>query len=248
MEVGDISRPASIISYALFTTPPFQKLGITVPKNHTFTDAQSVDVVKKSRQGGRHAGAAIWSGNRNYPALFPIWGSHDHLGLVRQKNAHDIARSPAYPETRQVLDWMVQLRDAGMWPKTFATMTIYGASTCSFHTQDKPAMLHVLKLYPGVDQSRKRMAASLRTSTSRRRATREMSQEPDDSWTAGRFSATILSSTRSDREDILAFMASPQQRRPVDRGTEYPQLPEHDVYQYWPDTRRLQEMCSGTGW
>jgi ABC-type glycerol-3-phosphate transport system substrate-binding protein len=127
------------INMIFYNKEIFKEAGITVPENYTFTQDEFVEVVKKVRAKG-YAGVANAIGNRPYPARFTIYCA---LGkLVTGYKSWDT------PEARQVLEWTVQLRDAGIWPDTFATMTI-DEFHVYFHTQKKAAMLYIPSWYTG---------------------------------------------------------------------------------------------------
>ena len=133
---------------ALLQPGHLRETGHHVPENYTFTQDEFVDVVKKCSAGG-YAGVADAVGNRNYPALFPIWAAMTNLVGREEQNKYDIGlQSWDTPEARQVLEWMDQLTKAGMWPSTFSTMTI-DEFHVYFHTQQKACMLFVPSWYPG---------------------------------------------------------------------------------------------------
>ena len=70
------------------------------------------------------------------------------VGREAQADYDNGMRSWDTPEMRQVLNWLEQLRQAGMWPKTFATMGI-DEFHVYFHTQQKSCMLYVPSWYSG---------------------------------------------------------------------------------------------------
>lgn len=126
----------------------FEECGITVPDDYTFTQDEFVDVVKNVNAKG-YAGVANAIGNRPYPALFPVYGAF--FNLVGADAAYKYITGRASWDTddaRQVLNWTVDLRDAGLWPDTFATMTI-DEFHVYFHTQKKAAMLYIPSWYTG---------------------------------------------------------------------------------------------------
>ena len=132
----------------LYNREIFTKLGIQVPANNQFTKDQFVDVVKKCSAAG-YAGVADAVGNRNYPALFPIWAAMTQIaGREKQADYDNGMTSWNTAEMRQILTWLEQLRVAGMWPKSVATMTI-DEFHVYFHTQQKACMLYVPSWYSG---------------------------------------------------------------------------------------------------
>ena len=126
----------------------FEKAGIKVPADYTFTQSQFLDVVKKVNALG-YAGVANAIGNRPYPALFPIYDAlFNRVGADEMYKYINGLKSWNTPEVRQVLEWVAQLGDNGFWPKTFSTMTI-DEFHVYFHTQKKAAMLFIPSWYTG---------------------------------------------------------------------------------------------------
>ena len=133
--------------YLLYNPQIFEELGIQVPDNYQFTQDQFVDVVQKCSAAG-YAGVANAVGDRNYPAIYPIWAALTQLvGIDQESQMNNGQASWDTAEARQVLEWMGQLRDAGMWPKSFATMGI-DAFHVYFHTQHKACMMYIGSFYP----------------------------------------------------------------------------------------------------
>jgi ABC-type glycerol-3-phosphate transport system substrate-binding protein len=126
----------------------FEECGITVPEDFTFTQDEFVHVVKKVNAKG-YAGVANAIGNRPYPALFPVYDAFVNLVGIEEAEKYITGRkSWDSDEARQILEWTAELRDAGMWPDTFATMTI-DEFHVYFHTQKKAAMLYIPSWYTG---------------------------------------------------------------------------------------------------
>ena len=191
----------------------FDKLGIQVPESNQFTQAEFVDVVKKCGDAG-YAGVADSVGNRNYPALFPIWAAMTNLVGREEQNKYDLGMTSwDTPEARQVLDWTVQLRDAGMWPSTFATMTI-DEFHVYFHTQQKACMLYIPSWYPG--RAFKPEAEGGQSPDFHFKMMKYPAMDgakfPNQLWTAPDSGYMILSSTKHPEiaKDILAFMMQPK--------------------------------------
>jgi ABC-type glycerol-3-phosphate transport system substrate-binding protein len=136
------------VDMILYNKDMFAKLGITVPDDYQFTQAAFIDVVKKCRAAG-YAGVANAIGNRPYPARFipedalvNLVGSEAFGKYIRGEQSWDTS------EVRQVLQWTEKLTKAGVWPDTFATMTI-DEYHVYFHTQRKACMLYNPTWYTG---------------------------------------------------------------------------------------------------
>lgn len=126
----------------------FEEIAVAVPSDYTFTQDEFLEVVKKGNAAG-YAGCANAIGNRPYPATFIIeyqlmnlMGIEEALPILGGQSSWDT------PEVRQALNWTAQLRDAGFWPKTFATMTI-DEFHVYFHTQKLAMTLWIPSWYTG---------------------------------------------------------------------------------------------------
>ena len=141
------TRSASSLLYLLYNPQIFEKLGIKVPDNYQFTQDEFVDVVKKCNAAG-YSGVANAVGDRNYPAIYPIWGALTQLvGPTRKPRSTAARPTGIRPRRGRCSTWMGQLRDAGMWPKSFTTMGIDAFHTY-FHTQQKACMMYIGSFYP----------------------------------------------------------------------------------------------------
>jgi multiple sugar transport system substrate-binding protein len=145
---GLYGYPIGIQLLYLFYNPRiFDEAGVTVPASYQFTQDEFVDVVQKVAAKG-YSGFADSVGDRNYPALYPIWAALTQLvGVAKESALNNGLASWDIPEVRQTLTWMNQLRDVGLWPKSFATMGIDAFHTY-FHTQQKAAMIYIGSFYP----------------------------------------------------------------------------------------------------
>jgi ABC-type glycerol-3-phosphate transport system substrate-binding protein len=222
----------------------FDKLGIKVPDNYTFTQDQFVDVVKKCSAAG-YAGVADASGNRNYPGLFPIWAGLTNLvGRAAQNDLENGKASWDTPEARQVLNWMDQLSKAGMWPKTYATMTI-DEFHVYWHTQQKSCMLYVPSWYPG------RAFAPVASGGQSpdfhfgmlRYPLMNGAKFPNQLWTAADSGFMALSTSKNPKiaKDILAFMAQPKYGALWTAVTNIPSSLKYDAVKDWPKDVAGQE-------
>ena len=136
------------VDMILYNKEIFRKLGIAVPDSFQFTQAEFVDVVTKCRAGG-YAGVADAIGNRPYPARFiPEDALVNLVGIEEFGKYIRGERSWDTPEARQALAWTAELTKAGVWPDTFATMTI-DEYHVYFHTQHKACMLYNPTWYTG---------------------------------------------------------------------------------------------------
>ncbi len=242
---GTYNFSPGIQTLMLFYNPKiFEKLKIEVPENYTFTQSEFVDVVKKCKAGG-YAGVADAVGNRNYPALFPIWAAMTNLVGREEQNQYNIGtKSWDTPEARQVLDWMVELRDAGMWPSTFSTMTI-DEFHVYFHTQQKSCMLYVPSWYPG--RAFKTEAEGGQSPDFHFKMLRyplmDGAKAPNQLWTASDSGYMILSTTKFPdvAKDILAFMAQPKYGALWTAVTNIPSSLKYDPVKDWPTDIEGQE-------
>lgn len=191
----------------------FEECGITVPEDFTFTQNEFVDIVKKAKAKG-YAGVANAIGNRPYPALFPIYDAFFNLLSVEDAQNYVTGRqSWESDEARQVLEWTVELRDAGFWPDTFATMTI-DEFHVYFHTQKKAAMLFIPSWYTGrAFQPEEKGGQSPDFHFGMLRYPRMNGAQNDQAVMGGFESGYMVSATSTSPEiakDILAFFAQPK--------------------------------------
>lgn len=141
----NIGREVNMIFY---NPEIFEKIGVPIPANYTFTQNEFLEAVRKGSAAG-YAGCANAIGNRPYPACFIVeWELVNRMGVKEALPILGGQVSWDTPEVRQVLNWTVQLRDAGFWPKTFATMTI-DEFHVYFHTQRKAMTLWIPSWYTG---------------------------------------------------------------------------------------------------
>jgi multiple sugar transport system substrate-binding protein len=155
LEAAALTDPKGLFGYPigiqllyLFYNPRiFDEAGVKVPASQQFTQDEFVDVIKKVSAAG-YSGLANAVGDRIYPAIYPIWAALTQLvGVEEESRINNGLTSWDTPATRQTLQWMNQLRDAGIWPKSFATMGIDAFHTY-FHTQQKAAMIYIGSFYP----------------------------------------------------------------------------------------------------
>jgi ABC-type glycerol-3-phosphate transport system substrate-binding protein len=242
---GTYNFSPGVQTLMLFYNPAiFDELGIVVPDNFTFTQDEFVDVVKKCSDAG-YAGVADSVGNRNYPALFPIWAAMVNLVGREEQNKYDIGlQSWDTPEARQVLNWMDELTKAGMWPTTFSTMTI-DEFHVYFHTQQKACMLYVPSWYPG--RAFKSEAEGGQSPDFHFKMLRyplmNGAKYSNQLWTAGDSGYMGLASTPYPDvvKDILAFMVQPKYGALWTALTNIPSSIIYDPVKDWPTDVEGQE-------
>ncbi len=224
--------------YLLYNPQIFEKLGIQVPANYQFTQDEFVDVVKKCSAAG-YAGVANAVGDRNYPAIYPIWGALTQLvGVEQESKINNGLASWDTPETRQVLEWMVQLRDAGMWPKSFATMGI-DAFHVYFHTQQKACMMYIGSFYPArafkpIDEGGQSPDFHL---GALRYPLMNGAKYPDYLWSAFDSGFVGFKSTKHPDvvRDFFAFMSKPKYGALWSALTTQPSTLNFDTSKDWPE-------------
>lgn len=132
----------------LYNKAIFAELGIVVPPDYTFTADQMVEIVKKGAAKG-YAGVANAIGNRPTAASYLTeWPLLSKVGFTEYVPLRRGKASWNAPAVREVLSWGERMRDAGLWPPTFSTMTI-DEFHVYFHTQRKAMMFWVPTWYTG---------------------------------------------------------------------------------------------------
>ena len=178
-----------------------------------FTQSEFVDVVKKCKAGG-YAGVANAVGNRNYPALYPIWAGLVNLeGNAEQVKYDSGQKKWDTPTAEQVLDWDAELSAAGMWPETFSTMTI-DEFHVFFHTQKKACMFYIPSFYTG--RAFKPVESGGQSPDFHfgmlRYPTMDGAQHTDELWAAGDSGYMVMSTSKHPNSDILKFLPNPYAR------------------------------------
>jgi len=137
-----------LVDMLLYNPAIFDELSIEVPEDLQFTQDEFIDVVEACRAGG-YSGVADAAGNRPYVGRFPIQaalvqlvGIEEFGKYIRGEQSWDT------PEVRQVLSWVVEASEAGMWPDSYSTMTI-DEYHVYFHTLQKACMLYNPTWYTG---------------------------------------------------------------------------------------------------
>ena len=125
-----------------------KKLGVELPPNAQFTQAQFLDLVKKAKAAGITP-IAQGVGDRPFPgayilseALLRKLGKDDYRNLFTGKLSFDD------PRVVDVFKWVKQLVDAGAYPKDFMTLKL-GESHYYFYTKPGALMLPMGSWYTG---------------------------------------------------------------------------------------------------
>lgn len=230
----------------LFYNPDiFAELGIDVPENFQFTSAEFVDVVRRCSEAG-FAGVADAIGNRPYPAVWPVqyalWSlvGPDTFNLYNTGN-----HSWDTPEARRALEYSVELRDAGLWPPSFSTMTI-DEFHVYFHTQRQACMFYIPTWYTG--RAFKPVAQGGQDPNWHfgmlRYPYMEGGAANDVVWASFESGYGVLSSTRHAdvAMDILRFAAQPQYGALWTAVTNSPSAIRYNIETDWPSQELLQSM------
>jgi multiple sugar transport system substrate-binding protein len=125
-----------------------KKLGVALPANAQFTQAQFLDLVKKARAAGMTP-VSQGVGDRPYPGAYIAVES-----LLRKLGPDDYQKlftgklSFADPRVVEVLKWVKELVDAGAYPKNFMTLKL-GESHYYFYTKPGALTLPMGSFYTG---------------------------------------------------------------------------------------------------
>jgi multiple sugar transport system substrate-binding protein len=125
-----------------------KKLGVALPANAQFTQAQFLDLVKKARAAGMTP-VSQGVGDRPYPGAYITVES-----LLRKLGPDDYQKlftgklSFADPRVVEVLKWVKELVDAGAYPKNFMTLKL-GESHYYFYTKPGALTLPMGSFYTG---------------------------------------------------------------------------------------------------
>jgi multiple sugar transport system substrate-binding protein len=177
-------------------------------------------------------------GNRNYPALYPIWAALTNLeGNLEQVKYSSGTKSWDTPTARQTLEWFAQLGQAGMWPETFSTMTI-DEFHVFWHTQRGSCMIYIPTFYTGrafkpVEQGGQSTDFQFGML---RYPLMDGAEHPNELWAAGESGYMVLSSSRHPdiAKDILAFAAQPKYGALWAALTLIPSAIQYDPVADWP--------------
>lgn len=134
------------IQYILYNPKAFDEAGIQVPEDRTFTTSEFVEVVEKLNEAG-YAGVANAVGNRPYHGqeIFHRFAL-TKLGPERYNQLFSGHLDWSEPDIREILEYIVELREAGMFHESFRSMGLEEAHVY-FHTQQEAGMYFVGSWY-----------------------------------------------------------------------------------------------------
>lgn len=223
----------------------FAELGIEVPANDQFTQSEFLDVVQTCSDAG-YAGVADAIGNRPYPGVWPVQYALFSLVGPQEFNLFNSGKKAwDTPEAKAALEYSVSLRDAGLWPASFSTMTI-DEFHVYFHTQRKACMFYIPTWYTGRGF----------------KAEKDGGQDPNWQFGMLRYPAMdngvannmlwagtesgfgILSTSKhvETSQDILAYLAQPKYGALWTAVTNSPSMIKYDASKDWPDNDTLTAL------
>lgn len=230
----------------LFYNPElFAELGIEAPDDYQFTADEFLEVVQTCSDAG-YAGVADAIGNRPYPAVWAVqYPLFSLVGPEEYDKYNAGLQSWDTPEARQALEYSAALRDAGLWPASFATMTI-DEFHVYFHTQRQACMLFIPTWYAGrafkpVDEGGQDPAWQFGML---RYPVWEESVAPNSVWAASESGYAVLTSSEQQEiaKDILAFASQPQYGALWTAITNIPSVIKYDTAVDWPSEEVQQEL------
>jgi ABC-type glycerol-3-phosphate transport system substrate-binding protein len=135
------------IDYILYNPQIFDEVGVEVPDDYTFTANEWVEVIERVSDAG-YAGVANAIGDRPYPGQY-IFHTHA-LSKLGPDRYHALLRDGTVdwsePDVREVLEYVVRLREAGMFHDSFLSMGLEEYHTY-FHTQHEAATIYIGSWY-----------------------------------------------------------------------------------------------------
>lgn len=241
---------SSVINMLFYNPDIFAELGIQVPEDYQFTTDEFLDVVQQCTEAG-YAGVADAIGNRAYPGVWPVqYALWTLVGPDEWNLYNNGAKSWDTPEARRVLEYTAALRDAGLWPTTFSTMTI-DEFHIYFHTQRQACMLYVPTWYSGrafQPQANGGQDPDWHFGMLRYPAW-EDGVAADTVWASFESGYAILSSSQHQdvAGDILAFAAQPRYGALWTAVTNSPSAIRYDVEADWPSGDLLESLGATAG-
>jgi len=235
----------------LFYNPDiFEELGIEVPENLQFTEQEYLDVIQKCSDAG-YAGWADAIGNRPYPGTWATWMPLWNLAGPEEYDKYQSGtQSWDTPVARRALEYSVAMRDAGLWPDVYATMTI-DEFHVYFHTQHKACMLYIPSWYAG--RAFKAVEEGGQDPNWQfgmmRMPLMDDAAAPDTVQVGFESGYHVLSGTGHEdiAKDILAFASQPKYGALWTAVTNIPSAIKYDVEADWPADEVLEELGAVPG-
>ncbi len=223
----------------------FAELGIEVPEDYQFTTDEFLNVVQTCSDAG-YAGVADAIGNRPYVGQWAVqYPLFSLVGPDEFDKYNSGVQSWDTPAARQVLEYSAALRDAGLWPASFSTMTI-DEFHIYFHTQRQACMLFIPTWYSG--RAFKAMDAGGQDPTWQFGMLRYPAWEDgaanDKVWIGFESGYAVLSSTNHPEvsKDILAFAAQPKYGALWTAVTNIPSVIKYDSAADWPSNEVVEAL------
>jgi ABC-type glycerol-3-phosphate transport system substrate-binding protein len=238
------------VDMLLYNPEVFAELGIVVPEDQQFTQAEFIEVVKTCREAG-YAGIANAIGNRPYPGRFPFEDALVNLVGVEEFGKYFRGeQSWDTPEARQVLEWVDALAKEGLYPETFAIMTTDEYHKY-FHTLQKACMLYGPTTYTGRAFKPKEEGGQPPDFRFGLLRYPEMVGAQGNNVLRGGFESgyAVLSTSKHPdvAKDILAFASQPRYGALWVAVTNSPSAILYDQATDWPSEEMLVEMGSEAG-
>jgi len=222
-----------------------EELGIEVPDDFQFTQAEFLDAVEKCSEAG-YAGSAAAIGNRPYPGVWVVQYPLFNLVGPEQFDLYNSGQqSWDTPEARAALEYSAALRDAGYHPDVFATMTI-DEFHVYFHTQHKACFLTIPSWYAG--RAFKAVEEGGQDPNWHfgmlRYPLMDGSAAPDTIWVGYESGYHVTSATKYPdvAKDILRFAAQPKYGALWTAVTNIPSAIKYDPATDWPSDELLAEL------
>ncbi len=236
---------SGVTNMLLYNKEIFAELNIEVPEDFQFTTDEFLNVVQTCSDAG-YAGVAAGIGNRTFPGVwatqYPLWTL---VGPEAWNAYNNGLQSWDTPEARQVLEYSAALRDAGLWPTTFSTLTI-DEFHLYFHTQRQACMMFVPTWYTG-----RAFAAQENGGQDPewefgmlRYPSWEEGAGNDVRWVSYESGYAVLSTSQHQdvAGDILAFASQPQYGALWTAVTNSPSSIIYDPETDWPSAEQLEAM------
>ena len=245
-EVGQFKyNISSVVNMILYNKEIFAELGIEVPENDQFTTDEFLEVVQTCSDAG-YAGMSLGIGNRDFPAVwavqYPLWSL---VGPDEWDLYNNGLQSWDTPEALRALEYSAALRDAGLWPTTFSTMTI-DEFHLYFHTQRRACMMFIPTWYTGrsfAPQASGGQDADWHFGILRYPAWEDGAAN-DTLWVTFESGYSVISTSAHPdiAGDILAFASQPKYGALWTAVTNSPAAIRYDSETDWPSDELLDEL------